>query len=82
LFDYPVFLDCFPGATAAPALIIVHDPRDGQYHLLRCRSIHHFGGRSEDGVFSSDLLATEPTVVSSEDPEEMAEWLTRIRITV
>ncbi len=82
LFDYPVFLDCFPGATAAPALIVVHDPRDGQYHLLRCRSIHHFGGRSEDGVYSSDLLATEPTVVSSEDPEEMAEWLTRIRITV
>lgn len=82
LFDYPVFLECFPGVTSTPALVVVHDPRDGQYHLLRCRPIHHFGGRGlEDDVFSSDLLATEPTLVSSEDPEEMAEWLTRIRIT-
>jgi len=81
LFDYPVFLECFPGMSATPAVIIVHDPRDGQFHLLRSRSVHHFGGGNH-GVFSSDLLATEPTLMSSEDPEEMAEWLTRIRITV
>jgi arginine-tRNA-protein transferase len=81
LFDYPLFVECFPGVSSIPALVIVHDPRDGQYHLLRCRSLHHFGGVGvEDGVFSSDLLVTEPTLVSSGDPEEMADWLTRIRI--
>jgi len=76
LFDFPVFLDCYPRPGAAPALVVVFDPRDGLYHLLHCRSVYRFdfpGGG--DDVFESDLLSVERSLFSTADPEELAACL-------
>ena len=76
LFDYPVFLDCFPKPGVSPGLVVVYDPRDSSYHLLHCRSVYRFdlpGG--EEGVFESDLLSVDRVLFSSADPGELAACL-------
>lgn len=79
LFDYPVFLDCFPRPGVPPSLVIVSDPRDGECHLLQCRSVYRFDFPSdpggEDGVFESDLLVVDRSLFSSSDPGELAACL-------
>lgn len=72
LFDYPVFLDCFPGVAASPVLVVVYDPRDGLYSLLHCRSAYQFDQPGDDpSVFESDLLMVHRTLFSTPQPEEM-----------
>jgi len=76
LFDFPVFLDCFPRSGVSPGLVVVFDPRDGLYHLLYCRSVYRFdfpGG--DEGVFDSDLLSVERSLFSTADPGELASCL-------
>jgi len=70
LFDFPVFLDCFP--SNSPHLLVVFDPRDDEYHLLLCRSVYHFERGGTDPVFDSDLLSVDRLLFSSEDPAEVA----------
>jgi arginine-tRNA-protein transferase len=72
LFDYPVFLDCFPRPGVSPSLAAVHDPRDASYHLLHCRSVYRFDLPGEDGVFESDLLSVDRVLFSNSDPGELA----------
>jgi len=76
LFDFPVFLDCYPRPGMAPSLVIVFDPRDDLYHLLYCRSVYRFdfpGGG--EGVFESDLLSVERSLFSTSDSGELAACL-------
>ncbi len=76
LFDYPVFLDCFPRPGVSPSLVAVFDPRDGLFHLLYCRSVYRFdlpGG--DEGVFESDLLSVERSLFSTAEPGELAACL-------
>jgi hypothetical protein len=73
LFDFPVFLDWFPISGASPPLVVVYDPRDGQYHVLHCRSVYRFERPGTDPtIFDSDLLHVERVLFSSADPAELA----------
>lgn len=76
LFDFPVFLDCFPRPGLAPLMVIVFDPRDDRYHLLQCRSVYRFDfPGEEDGVFESDLLLADRSLLSTPDPDELVAGL-------
>jgi len=55
---------------------MVFDPRDDRYHLLQCRSVYRFDlPEGEDGVFESDLLLAERSLLSTSDPEELVAGL-------
>ena len=76
LFDFPVFLDCFPEEGASPVLVVVWDPRNGLYQLLHCKSVYRFeGGEKDEDVFESDLLLVERSLYASPLPEELGACL-------
>lgn len=82
LFDFPVFLDCFPTPGMSPPLVVVFDPRDGRFHLLHCRSVYRFERFGSDlEVFDSDLLMVERLLFSSDDPGEVAAVLGGFTVT-
>jgi leucyl-tRNA---protein transferase len=72
LFDFPVLL-CFPYAEDdAVQTVVVYDPQDQKYRLIRCMSVwtsnlpYH-----NDGFYSSHLLKIIQDLFSSPIPEEM-----------
>lgn len=72
LFDYPVFLDCFPRPGHPPFVVLVYDPRDDLFHLFQCRSVYRFDFPGDDEeVFESDLLVAERSLFATPDPEEL-----------
>jgi arginine-tRNA-protein transferase len=82
LFDFPVFLDVFPGLAPAPVVVVVADPRDGQYHLLHLRSVYRFPDlEDEEGLFASNLLAVQRLLFSTEDAAEAALVLDRLTVS-
>jgi len=77
LFDFPVFLDCFPTEGASPVLVVVFDPASEAFHLFHCRSVYRFDNLAEDDdVFVTDLLMVERTLFSTAVPREMSACLT------
>lgn len=74
LFDYPVFLDAAPVPGQTPSAVVVHEPRDGLYHLLEVRSVYRFEKAGSDPqIYDADLLTVTRDVFSSEEPEEVAD---------
>jgi len=83
LFDFPVFVDCFPLPGRCPVAVIVFDPRDGQYHLYQTRSVYRFdkGLGSDPTIFESDLLLADQDLFSSNEPAEVVAVLDRFTVS-
>ena len=81
LFDFPVFLECFPEVESAPSLVVVYDPPGDRYFLLHCGSVYRFDMAPRDEVFGSDLLAVVRFLFSSSVPEEIAACLAAVIAT-
>ncbi len=72
LFDYPVFLNCFPFQEDVINPVVVYDIRDGEFHLLQCKSLwtSHLPSPGER-VYSYHLLAPDFEMTSTSDMSEI-----------
>ncbi|CAN5822665.1 hypothetical protein BH11BAC3_BH11BAC3_03820 [soil metagenome] len=73
LFDFPVFLYCFPTMGSFDYHIIVYDVRDHCYRFLKCSSVillDYYTGKEH--IFNSGLLKTDRVVAVSANPAEIA----------
>jgi len=76
LFDFPVFLNCFPVEEASTYLVIVFDIGTGYYHLLECSTVINIGFQLEGSfVFDADLLKVKASVFASSVQQEMVAYL-------
>jgi len=76
VFDFPVFLHCFPTADLDFFWIVVFDVRDQQYHLLQCSSIFKISFiEIVESIFSSHLLRVDIRLLSSKVPTEILDKL-------
>ncbi len=76
LFDFPVFLYCFPIVDTSPFFLVVYDIRDTKYHLLQCRSVINISSQENfQTIFDSGLLKVEQEIFSTEISEEMSFYL-------
>ncbi len=76
LFDFPVFLNCFPLDKTSVYLLIVFDVRTACYHLLKCSTVVNIGFQLYGStVFDHDLLKVMEQLFSSAIPEEMVAYL-------
>ncbi len=76
LFDFPVFLNCFPTDKASTYIVIVFDVGTACYRLLECSAVINIGFQPEGGtVFDADLLKVKAPVFASPIPEEMATYM-------
>ncbi len=69
LFDFPVFLYCFPTMGSFDYHLIVFDVRDHSYRFLQCSSVillDYYTGN--DNIFNSGLLKIDNVVAVSPDP--------------
>jgi len=84
LFDFPVFIDCFPSPEKPPALVAVFDPRDGRYYLLVCRTVYQFEALPDAPgtplVFASDLLLIERVLSAGEEAQVAASSCYTVRL--
>lgn len=72
LFDFPVLL-CFPDTeNESVQTVVVYDPQDEKYRLIRCMSVwtSNLPDRN-DGFYSSHLLKIIQELYTSALPEEM-----------
>lgn len=72
LFDYPVFLYCFPSMGSFDYHIIVYDVRDHCYHFFQCSSVillDYYSGK--ENIFNSGLLKIDNVVAVSPYREEI-----------
>ena len=77
LFDFPVFLHCFPKANAATLSIIVFDVSVGGYQLLQVTSTIRLGPHQQSStVFEESLLKVKSRLFVSPSAAEMANFLT------
>jgi arginyl-tRNA--protein-N-Asp/Glu arginylyltransferase len=75
LFDYPLFLS-YPALNSDSYIsVIVFDIGDGNYRLIRCRSLWNSNLPNLNGMFSSELLKQEQIIFTSASPEEMVSTL-------
>lgn len=73
LFDFPVFLYCFPTMGSFEYHLIVFDVRDECYYLLLCSSIIHLDYYAgNDNIFSSGLLKSDKCIISTKNPAEIS----------
>ena len=78
LFDFPVFLYCFPTADTSFYSMIVYDVRNAKYHLLECSSVFNIGFQQDvHTTFDSDLLKVERQLFTTAIPAEMGDHLSR-----
>ena len=76
LFDFPVFLNCFPLDEASTYLVIIFDVRTASYHLLDCSAVINIGFQPDgSSVFDADLLKVKALIFTSSIPEEMITYL-------
>jgi len=76
LFDFPVFLNCFPLDKTSIYLLIVFDVRTACYHLLECSTVVNIGFQLDGStVFDADLLKVKVLAFSSSIPEEMIAYM-------
>ncbi|MEO5893542.1 MAG: hypothetical protein ABIQ31_25030 [Ferruginibacter sp.] len=76
LFDFPVFLYCFPAINASVYTMVVYDIRDARYHLVECGSVINIGFQQDARpIFDTDLLRLERDLFSTMIPEEIASYL-------
>ena len=76
LFDYPVFLLCFPATDALYYSMVVYDVADAKYLLLQCSSFINIGLQHDSNIFfESDLLKVESILFATAAPEQMGDHL-------
>lgn len=76
LFDFPVFLNCFPIDQTSTYLVIIFDVSTASYHLLKCSTVINIGFQLEGGtVFDADLLKVKTPVFTSSIPEEIVAYI-------
>lgn len=70
LFDFPLFVYCWDGEEDIIGPIVVFNVFDGQYHLLKCRSLW-ISNMASDNVefYSSHLLKLEQDLLATDNPE-------------
>lgn len=79
LFDFPVFLYCFPEAELSFFFVIVYDVRDTAYNLLQCNSVLNVCNQQAGlTIFDTDLLKVVRPIFSSKIPGAMATYLSDI----
>jgi arginine-tRNA-protein transferase len=79
LFDFPVFLNCFPLDEASSYSVIVYDVRTGRYHLLNCSAVVNIGFQMESSnIFDADLLKVKAWKFASSTPEDMATYMEQL----
>ncbi|MCW3090257.1 MAG: arginyl-tRNA--protein arginylyltransferase, partial [Ferruginibacter sp.] len=79
LFDYPVFLYCFPPPNASFYSMIVYDVPNGNYRLLQCNSVINISIQQEERtIFDTNLLKVTKQLFATRHAEEMGVYLTRL----
>lgn len=72
LFDFPVFLYCYPLTGSFDYHLIVYDVRDGNYHLLQCSAVINLDYNAGiDDIFSSGLLKVDRELSASGRIEDL-----------
>ena len=78
LFDFPVFLHCFPKAQTTNLTIIAFDVCDSNYYLLQVSSIIHLGPHQQNStVFEESLLKVDNSIFVASNADEMASFLSK-----
>ncbi|HLT74725.1 MAG TPA: GNAT family N-acetyltransferase [Ohtaekwangia sp.] len=81
LFDYPVFLNCFPFQQHQVNPMVVFDIRSDKYRLVRCRSIWASQLQPPGGdIYSFHLLMPEMEWATTADKAEMTEFIKRLGV--
>ena len=76
LFDFPVFLHCFPKVHTANLTIITFDVSDSNYYLLQVSSIIHLGPHQQNStVFEESLLKVDHSIFATSSADEMVSFL-------
>ncbi|MEO7769272.1 MAG: hypothetical protein ABIS01_17700, partial [Ferruginibacter sp.] len=76
LFDYPVFLNCFPLADASFYSMIVYDVRNCHYCFLQCSAVINITQEKEARtVFDTNLLKITRQLFATSVAEEMSSYL-------
>jgi len=76
LFDFPVFINCFPLDEASTYLVVVFDVRTSCYQLLECSTAINIGFQLEGStIFDADLLKVKAQIFASPFPEEMVAFM-------
>ncbi len=76
LFDFPVFLHCFPKVHSANLTIIAFDVCDNNYYLLQASPIIHLGPHQQNStVFEESLLNVESAIYVAPNKDEMVSFL-------
>ena len=75
LFDFPVFLICSGLSEETP---VVYDIRDGQFHLIRCKSVWASNTATDSkDVYSSHVCKFDHGLFSNEHSQAMASMILR-----
>ena len=78
LFDFPVFLHCFPKAHTNNLTIIAFDVCDSNYNLLQARPIIHLGPHQQNStVFEESLLKVDHSILVASNADEMVRFLSK-----
>jgi hypothetical protein len=78
LFDFPVFLHCFPKVHSANLTIIAFDVCDNNYYLLQASPIIHLGPHQQNStVFEESLLNVETAIYVASNKDEMVSFLAK-----
>jgi arginyl-tRNA--protein-N-Asp/Glu arginylyltransferase len=75
LFDYPIFMNVPEIAENELSPVVVFDPRDNCYHLLKCVSVWRSGAPSEPGIYSLHLLKIEEDLFITANAQQLTEVL-------
>ncbi|MBC7890215.1 MAG: arginyl-tRNA--protein arginylyltransferase [Ferruginibacter sp.] len=79
LFDFPVFLYCFPNTETSHYRIIIYNVCDTKYYLLQCSSIINIDFQQViPPIFNSDVLKVERVLFATAIPVEICTHLSGI----
>lgn len=79
LFDFPVFLNCFPLDETSTYLVVIFDVQTSCYQLLECSTAFNIGfQRKGSTIFDADLLKVKSLVFASSGPEDMLVYLSQL----
>lgn len=72
LFDFPVFLFCYPSAETEMYTLLVYNVRDLKYHLIQCSSVINIGFEKDlRKIFDTDLLKVERELYSTSSSQQL-----------
>lgn len=79
LFDFPVFIQCFPAEGESVYTLVVFDIRTAQYHLYECGIVINIGAEpGNSNIFDNDILKVKKSLFATANAAEMSAWLSAI----